>query len=185
MEISWNGDALNMWRSSNVTVRNGVVDGHNAPTGMCLMFEGSEEHVHGGIVENVEARNCQGCFAGFPANGLSMYDVVCANPVCKSDNPPRGGKKNTKLWTSGDNAVEGVKSYDITVENGTYYNPCDESEGSLYYEPFGRKGEVFTNGGPDLTEIFEWTPKEEIQLTFSWDSCGLQPNFSDCSSWDE
>ena len=57
-DIAWNGDSLNMWRSSNVTIRNGVVDGNNAPTGMCVMFEGSEEHVHGGIVENVEARNC-------------------------------------------------------------------------------------------------------------------------------
>ena len=116
-----------------------------------------------------------------------MNDLVCANSVCKSDSPPRGGKKNVKMWTAGDNSVEAVKSYNITVENSTYYNACDESEGSVYYET--RRGEVFNDGnggiGPDITEIFEWTPKQEIQLTFPWDSCGLEPNFSDCHSWDE
>ena len=69
-DIAWNGDSVSMWRSSNVVVRNGVVDGNNAGNGICVMFEGSEHDVHGGVIENVEARNCQGCFSGYPANGL-------------------------------------------------------------------------------------------------------------------
>jgi len=38
-EIAWLTDSLNVWRSSNVTVRDGVVDGSNAPIGMCVSFQ--------------------------------------------------------------------------------------------------------------------------------------------------
>ena len=57
-DVAWNGDSISMWRSSNVVMRNGVVDGNNAPNGICVMYEGSEHGVHGGLIENVEARNC-------------------------------------------------------------------------------------------------------------------------------
>ena len=146
-----------MWRSSNATLKNGVVDGNNANNGICVMFEGSKHGVHGGVVENVEARNCQGCFSGYPANGMLQSNNVCANSVCQSDNPPRGGKKMVNLWAAGDNNRDGVYSHDITVENSTYYKACPDYEGRLYWE--SRWGEGFTGGAPDITEITEWTPK--------------------------
>ena len=57
-KTAWTGDTVSMWRSSNATVANGIVDGNNAPNGICVMFEGSDHAVHGGLIENVEARNC-------------------------------------------------------------------------------------------------------------------------------
>ena len=56
--ISWTGDSISAYRSSNVIVKNGIVDGNNANNGICLMYEGSKHGVHGGHIENVEARNC-------------------------------------------------------------------------------------------------------------------------------
>ena len=198
-DVAWNGDSVSMWRSSNVEIRNGVVDGNNANNGICVMFEGSEESVHGGIVDNVEARNCQGCFSGYPANGLVMSNLSCAASVCQSHNPPRGGKTTVNLWAAGDNVRDGVYGKDILVENGTYYQPCDESEGRLYWEsrwdemfiknrwddpyPDGKNGYTFKNGGPDIREVFEWTPKEALELTFPWDDCNLEPDFIDCHDW--
>jgi len=70
MNIAYTEDSISAWRSSNVLMRDGVVDGSNSPTGMCVMFEGSLPEIEGGRIEDVEAINCLGCFAGYPANGL-------------------------------------------------------------------------------------------------------------------
>lgn len=45
------------------------------------------------------------------------------------------------LLTAGDNAHDEVKAYDITVEDSYYYEPCDDSEGRIYWE--ARNGEIF------------------------------------------
>jgi len=57
-EIAWNGDSINAWRSSHVIIKDGIVHGNNGPTGMGVMFEGSEKGVHGGVLENIECREC-------------------------------------------------------------------------------------------------------------------------------
>ena len=42
LDIAWQEDSFSVYRSSNFTVRDGVIHNNNAPTGMCLMFEGSK-----------------------------------------------------------------------------------------------------------------------------------------------
>lgn len=68
--VSWTEDSISIWRSSNVVVKDGVVDGNNANTGICVMFEGSQKGIGNGRIENVEAIHCQGCFSAFPMEGL-------------------------------------------------------------------------------------------------------------------
>ena len=63
-------DSISAYRSSNVVIRDGVVQGSNAPTGICVMFEGSEHGVSNGTISNVEAYQCMGCFSGYPIAGL-------------------------------------------------------------------------------------------------------------------
>ena len=87
------------------------------------------------------------------------------------------------LWAAGDNVRDGVYAQDITVENSTYYQPCDDSEGRLWWE--ARWGEIFTGGAPGITEIFEWEPRQELELSFPWDDCELEPVFQDCHDWPE
>jgi hypothetical protein len=70
-------------------MKNGVVDGNNAETGICVMYEGSLSTIEGGLTENVEARHCQGCFSGYPSNGLKFKDVTCADSWCNGT-PERG-----------------------------------------------------------------------------------------------
>ena len=79
------------------------------------------------------------------------------------------------LWAAGDNNRDGVLSQDITVEDSTYYNACPSYEGRLYWE--ARPGEGFTGAAPGISEITEWEPKQEIQLTFPWDDCDFDPDF--------
>ena len=58
LEIAWPEDSISLYRSSDIEVTNGVVEGSNAPTGICVMFEGSDPNATGGLIENVEARYC-------------------------------------------------------------------------------------------------------------------------------
>jgi hypothetical protein len=108
MGKSWVGDTISMWRSSDVTLKNGVVDGNNAPFGICVMYEGSSKKTKGGLVENVEARHCQGCFSGYPSNGLVMTGNTCADHWC--DGTPERGPKTGKfnLWQFGHNYLHKV-----------------------------------------------------------------------------
>ena len=85
------------------------------------------------------------------------------------------------LWAAGDNNRDGVLSADITVDSSYYYEPCDPSEGRLYWE--ARTG-IFTNGGPSITPLGSWTPRANLVLSFPWDSCTLTPPFVDCSDWE-
>ena len=82
LEIAWPEDSISIYRSSDVPVTNGVIEGSNAPTGICLMYEGSATGVSNGRIENVEARYCQGCFSGYPIEGLYQRNNTCASPVC-------------------------------------------------------------------------------------------------------
>ena len=73
------------------------------------MFESSAHSVSGGHLENVEARNCQGCFSGYPATDLDMINNTCAQSKCMSHNPfPNGGKKRVNFWAAGDNFIDQV-----------------------------------------------------------------------------
>ena len=133
LDIAWPEDSISIYRSSDVLVSDGVIEGSNAPTGICLMFEGSDPDVHNGTIENVEARYCQGCFSGYPIDGLTERNLTCASPVCKSDEPMRGGKDYVNMWTAGDNIRDGVYASDINVTDSFYYDPCDSSEGRIYW----------------------------------------------------
>eukprot|EP01043_Picozoa_sp_COSAG02_P026464 COSAG02_NODE_1526_length_12092_cov_10.672392_6_plen_170_part_00 len=42
-------DSISLWRSSNVTVRRGLIDGNNSPTGVGVMFEQDDRSKHGGV----------------------------------------------------------------------------------------------------------------------------------------
>ena len=77
------------------------------------MFEGSEEGTHGGLIENVEARHCQGCFSGYPIVDLVKRINFCAESICISDEPFRGGKTSVNLWAAGNNVVHGVYAENI------------------------------------------------------------------------
>lgn len=174
---------MNVWRSSHVVVKDGIVDGNNGPTSMCVMFEGSMEGIHGGILENVEARNCQGCFAAYPANYLLQFNNVCANSLCQPDiKGVRGGKKRTNYWTAGANIIEGVYSSNIYVENSFYTNKCDD-------KPWPAPLLVETVPGMKFVEKFDVTQKTDYELRtpitvdFAWDVCTIKVPDVDCSQF--
>lgn len=53
------------------------------------MYEESVSGIKGGLVEDVDAIHCQGCFSGYPSTGLHMKDVTCSDSWCDGT-PERG-----------------------------------------------------------------------------------------------
>ena len=139
------------------------------------MYEGSEHHVHGGLLENVEARNCQGCFSGYPANGLTMINNTCADSVCRSSDPPppKGFKRYVNHWSAGDNARDDVFGTDVRVlDSYSYEDPenCPNSEWRYAWEAHDG---IFTDF--EVTQLDTWTPREPIVLEFDWSECDISP----------
>ena len=123
-ENSWVEDTISAWRSSNVVIKHGLIDGNNANTGICLMYEGSSHETHGGLFEDIDAVHCQGCFSGYPSNGLVMRGVTCANSWCDGTfrGIKRGGKFN--LFNFGNNEVDKVYTKNNIVEDSFYQDDC-------------------------------------------------------------
>ena len=55
---SWPEDSISVWRSRDVLVRRGLVDGNNAPNGIGVMFENDDTRASGGRVHDVDAIQC-------------------------------------------------------------------------------------------------------------------------------
>ena len=101
-----------------------MVNGNNSPTGMAVMYEGSEEGISGGLIENVEVINARGCFGGYPISDLYETGTTCALSFCNADYENAIRDKNRdrfSMWTAGSNVREGVHSHNITVVDSYYY----------------------------------------------------------------
>lgn len=97
------------------------------------------------------------------------------------ENYPRHKKSAINLWVANDNRYDKVYAANITVNDSWYYKPCPAGLGRLYFEK--RRGEIFTNGGPDITELTQWTPKQEFHIKFDWDGCGITPPEINCQDF--
>ena len=87
------------------------------------------------------------------------------------------------MWTAGDNVRDGVYAADILVEDSYYYDGCDESEGRVYWDS---RDDIFVGGAPDVTEIFEWEPRQEFLNNFEWENCGFEDLYmptTDCNDF--
>ena len=167
-----------MWRSSDVTLKNGVVDGNNAPFGICVMYEGSSKKVKGGLVENVEARHCQGCFSGYPSNGLVMTGNTCADHWC--DGTPERGPKTGKfnLWQFGHNYLHKVYAQNNVVDDSYYQNTCGEDKTRLFWAKAPETSAPTVTWG-EFTDIGDsYEPKKALELSFPWDDCLEVPDIS-------
>ncbi|KOO22632.1 hemolysin-type calcium-binding region [Chrysochromulina tobinii] len=126
---SWPEDSISVWRSREVTVREGLVDGNNAPNGVGVMFENDDERAIGGLLEHVDAIHMGGgCFSGYPAAGLLMRHVRCGWNHCEGVGGREAPASGGQMYAAGDqpHGVQGyVASHAIRIVNATAYAPCD------------------------------------------------------------
>ena len=136
---SWPEDSISVWRSAEAIVRNGLVDGNNAPNGIGVMFENDKAGAIGGLIQDVDAvRMGGGCFSGYPATNLRMLRVRCGFNHCGGwggrSKPNSGGQ----MWAAG-SSKDGMKSSGITVESSQYWKPCNKEKRPTW-SPEGSSG---------------------------------------------
>ena len=124
---AWPEDAISMWRSANSTVRNGVILGNNAPTGVSVMFEQSVILDNSwGLAENIEVSNTGGGFSTYGGTNIVFKNVAIKDNHCDGKGgrePPRSGGL---MYYAG--YEQGVGSSNVSIVNGTWYNSCDRNK---------------------------------------------------------
>jgi hypothetical protein len=112
-ETSWPEDVVSVYDSDGVTVRRGVVDGCNSPSGVGVMVEFSADCV----VEDVDAfRMGNGCFAAYSAGVATFRRCRAAYQIGLDQGR---GKPSSRGWDAGDRrniAPATIVSSDSTIE---------------------------------------------------------------------
>lgn len=116
---SWPEDNVNMYKSLNMTVRRGLVDGNSSPSGVGVIFDGDTSS---GLVEDVDAiRMGNGCFSDIAgADGNVFRRTRCRDNLCTDQGRGKPGS-NGLMWCGRSGATR------IRLEAATYFAPCNPS----------------------------------------------------------
>lgn len=174
------GNLVEISESSNVVVRNGVLDGHNAQYGYGVLFQQTAGQHSGGLVEDVDAiRMTNGSFSGFPAAFDMTYrrtrarENICEILSVEIDDCDTVGENggcvpgsNGRSWTS----APGVSG--IVIEDSTHFELC---HGPVWPEDsfVGCDGDNSTaeNGDCGLWRE-DFSPRAPIEITPCWERGG-------------
>ncbi len=118
---SWTEDNVNIYQTQYVTIRNGLVDTNNSPSGDGVIADNLSGHV---LVENVDAvHQSNGCFGiyGGGEHDVTFRHTRCADTICML---PRGAPLSGSLaWSVDPAAISG----DLNIEASQYENLCNPS----------------------------------------------------------
>ncbi|KAL1498753.1 hypothetical protein AB1Y20_014063 [Prymnesium parvum] len=154
---SWVEDIVSVWRSANCSVRRGLIDGNNSPTGVGVMFENAGGEA-GGYLADVDAVNMgDGCFSGYPADGLTIHRCRCGWNHCKGWGGREDPKSGGQLWAAGDE--NGVRSRGVVVRECTYWDVCAPWRPAHWQQSERGFASV------DITQR-QFTPRAALQLSF-------------------
>ncbi len=126
------GNLIAIFESSDVTVRDGLLDGHNSVFGYGILFNQTSGQNSGGVVEDVDAiRMTNGAFSGFPTayelefRRTRVRDNICdivSVPIEDCDEiGPMGGcvpGSDGRSWTGA------MPLSDLLIEDSRYFGLC-------------------------------------------------------------
>ncbi len=123
---SWPEDNVNVYKSKNVIIQRGLLDGNNAPTGDGVLIDVGSSDV---LVEDVDGvRQGNGCFGiwGKGAGGITLRGTRCRDTVCDG---VRGVPSSNSLgW-----AIDPERGkVGIRIEGAKYFNFCNP--GSIVWD---------------------------------------------------
>ena len=148
---SWPEDNVNIYQSTNVTVRNGHIDGNNSPSGVGVIFDGGNST---GLVEDVDAIHMgNGCFSAYDgADGSIFRRTRCRDNICTSQG--RGVPLSGALMWCG---REGLSN--LRIEASTYFSACAPNNTVWPEDSFA------------LIELAQadFVPRAPLALTFCWE----------------
>lgn len=157
---------IEVYESSDVIVRRGLLDGHNAKFGYGVHFEQTPGQHSGGLVEDVDGvRMTNGAFSCFEfGTGITFRRTRARENICEilsipiegCADGPNGGcipGSGGVAWTASNS------SNDIVIEDSSYFDLCASTTWPTA---------VFTIGPDDLVEEdFELRPP--IRLSMCWE----------------
>ena len=149
-EGSWPEDNVNIYQSVDVTVRRGLIDGNNSPSGVGVIFDGGPST---GLVEDVDATHMgNGCFSDYAGGpGVVFRRTRCRDNVCEDQG--RGVPlSNALMWCGHDTHT------DLKIEASTYTASCN---GNVVWPE-----ESFAT--LELTEA-DFQLKPPLELDFCWE----------------
>lgn len=116
---SWTEDNVNVYKSVRVTIRNGLIDGNNSPSGVGVIFDGD---TGAGVVEDVDAVHMgNGCFSNYAgASGNVFRRVRCRDNLCESQDG-RGAPSSNALMFCG----KPGSTANTRLEAAKYFGSCN------------------------------------------------------------
>lgn len=121
---SWTEDSISFWRSANSTVRRGLVDGNNSPTGVGVMIEQDDPSKRGFLVEDVDAvRMGDGCFSTYGGKDGRFVRTRCRENHCEGWSGRAKPTSSSLLYAAGDE--NGVNSSNVQIEESQYFDVCN------------------------------------------------------------
>jgi len=175
--FSWPEDSISVWRSRDVSVRFGLIDGNNAPNGVGVMFENDDVHATGGSIADVDAIHMgDGCFSAYPASSLTMVRTRCGWNHCTGVGGRAAPSSGGMMWAAGDqpHGAQGqlVVSREVGVFSSSYWAACRAGLVQFWSQSHGSFGHKRADGAyvalPDVKqELF--TPRAPITVTLCWE----------------
>jgi hypothetical protein len=114
---SWPEDNVNIYQSVDVTIRRGLIDGNNSPSGVGVIFDGD---LALGLVEDVDAvRMGNGCFSDYAgSDGVVFRRTRCRENIC--DDQGRGVPLSNALMWSGNPELTMIR-----IEDSQWFAACN------------------------------------------------------------
>jgi hypothetical protein len=114
---SWPEDNVNVYKSMDATIRRGLVDGNNSPSGVGVIFDGDTST---GLVEDVDAiRMGNGCFSNYAgAEGNVFRRTRCRENICEDQGRGLPGS-NALMWAGRPGLSQ------IRLEDSQYFAACN------------------------------------------------------------
>lgn len=117
--VAWTEDNISIWNAENVTIRRGLIDGNNSPSGIGVIFE------HGsGSAEDVDTVNMgNGCFSAADAHDVTFKNVRCRDNICGDLNGRGTSLSNALMFHSYLNEYEN----NIRYSESSYWGSCNDN----------------------------------------------------------
>jgi len=158
---SWTEDSISIYRSSNSTVRRGLVDGNDSPSGVGVMIEQDDITKSDGLVEDVDAVHMgDGCFSAYGARNIRFVRTRCRENHCTGWAGRKNPMSHSLLFAAGDESR--CNCSNIQLEQAQYFAACNTS--NILWEAHDG---AWTK--KDVTEV-DFTLRSPVTVSFCWDT---------------
>ncbi len=160
---SYSEDNINVFHSSDIVIRRGLIDGNNSTNGAAITSEHADGQWSGLLVEDVDAiRMGHGSFFAYPGHNVTFRRVRTKDNICVSQNRRHAdGSKETRGPSSG-GVIFGAESTSTGVQllEAQYWNPCNP------------RNIVYDKNAYDVQNYAEadFKLRDPVRLNFCWET---------------